>query len=405
MSNFYEDASVVMVPSGYKTSKVYSSVPDDGSADLTFSRSNDTATRVGPDGLIEKVRTNLLLQSNTYSNASWVKGTAGTGVSVTSGQSGYDGSSDAWLLAKNAAVEAMSQSISVSGVQTLSIYVKSGTLNWVRLGLGGGTFSSAYFDLSGSGALGSTSAVVTSKIESVANGWFRCSVVVNKSVNAIYIYPADGDGNTSGTSGNIYIQDAQLETGDVATDYIETTTSAVSVGPLANIPRLDYSGGANCPSLLLEPQRTNLALFSEQLDNTYWPKSSSISITANYSESPDGYQNADRIVSIGGAFPQIARAISGLTIGTAYTISFYVKSDGTTQLQQSFQVTGFSQTNFTPTSTWQRITYTFTATATSHTFVLFYNSGSAPAYSYLCWGIQWELAPTPPPTSQPFRRR
>jgi hypothetical protein len=59
MSSFYEDASLVMIPSGYKTSKVYSAKPTDGTGDLTFTRSNDTATRVNSAGLIEKVRTNL----------------------------------------------------------------------------------------------------------------------------------------------------------------------------------------------------------------------------------------------------------------------------------------------------------------------------------------------------------
>ena len=50
----------------YKDQKVYSVKPIDGSGDLTFSRSNDTATRVDSNGLIEKVRTNtfaLELQS------------------------------------------------------------------------------------------------------------------------------------------------------------------------------------------------------------------------------------------------------------------------------------------------------------------------------------------------------
>jgi hypothetical protein len=39
----------------------------------------------------------------------------------------------------------------------------------------------------------------------------------------------------------------------------------------ANVPRLDYSNGG-CPSLLLEPQSTNLITFSEAFDNAYWTK-------------------------------------------------------------------------------------------------------------------------------------
>jgi hypothetical protein len=59
METLYEKASLILNPGVYDTSKVYATKPFDGSGDLTFTRSNDTATRVGPDGLIEKVRTNL----------------------------------------------------------------------------------------------------------------------------------------------------------------------------------------------------------------------------------------------------------------------------------------------------------------------------------------------------------
>jgi hypothetical protein len=78
--SFFSEASLAMIPSGYKTSKVYSAIPTSGDGDLTFLRSNDTATRVGPDGLIEKVRTNLILQSQTFDNATWAKSASGTGV-------------------------------------------------------------------------------------------------------------------------------------------------------------------------------------------------------------------------------------------------------------------------------------------------------------------------------------
>ena len=94
MSSFYEDASLVMIPSGYKTSNVYSAKPTDGAGDLSFTRSNDTATRVGPDGLIEKVRTNLLTYSNTFTDASWTK----LRVTFTGGQSDPFGGTNAWKM-------------------------------------------------------------------------------------------------------------------------------------------------------------------------------------------------------------------------------------------------------------------------------------------------------------------
>jgi hypothetical protein len=42
MSSFYEDASLVMIPSGYKTSKVYSAKPTDGTGDLVPSHAVTT---------------------------------------------------------------------------------------------------------------------------------------------------------------------------------------------------------------------------------------------------------------------------------------------------------------------------------------------------------------------------
>ena len=65
--SLYKDASLVMIPSAYKDGKLYSIRPTDGSGDFTFSRgSNLAATRVDVNGLIEKGRENLLLQSNQF---------------------------------------------------------------------------------------------------------------------------------------------------------------------------------------------------------------------------------------------------------------------------------------------------------------------------------------------------
>ena len=70
--SLYKDASLVMIPSAYKDGKLYSIRPTDGSGDFTFSRgSNLAATRVDVNGLIEKGRENLLLQSNQF-DTTWV---------------------------------------------------------------------------------------------------------------------------------------------------------------------------------------------------------------------------------------------------------------------------------------------------------------------------------------------
>jgi hypothetical protein len=255
LDKYYAKASLVMVPSLYKTSIVYSERPLTTSGQLAFTRSNDTATRVGPDGLIEKVRTNVVLQSNTFTT-SW--GSSGT--TLTSGQTGYDGLSDAWLLSKDAAANRyIFQSLSVSEIKTFSIYAKANTLNNVRLYSTTGTSSTADFSLVDGSLLASVS-ILGSSSEDLGNGWWRFSITTDGTSSLFRIYP-DPNGTTAGS---IYFQNAQIETGDIATDYIPTTTTAVSVGPVANLPRLNYpinsDGSVGCPSLLLEPQRTNRPL-------------------------------------------------------------------------------------------------------------------------------------------------
>ena len=289
MSSFYSDASLVMIPSGYKTSKVYSAKPTDGAGDLVFTRSNDTATRVGPDGLIEKVRTNLLLQSNTFSTT-WLPLSGGA---VTGGQSGYDGTNNAWLLSKSAAGGFIYQTAnSFNGQYTLSIYAKANASTHIRVNGNAITDGDAFFNLSTGAIQSSTNCVA--EIVSVGGGWYRCSITsTDADLDFVNIYPAEASG-ISATSGSVFIQNAQLETGDIATDYIPTTTTAVSVGPVANLPRIDYTGGG-CGKLLLEPQRTNLNTYSEDISQAQYGKNR-CTVSANGVVSPDGYTNADKIV-------------------------------------------------------------------------------------------------------------
>jgi hypothetical protein len=257
MSSFFDEASLVMIPSGYKDQKVYSVKPLDGSGDLTFSRASN-ATRVASNGLIEKVRTNLLLQSNSF-DTTWNSSNA----TETSGQSGYDGTNNAWLLEKSDAFGLIEQSISNANLSTFSVYIKAGTLSWGYISLRDSVSTNdadIYINLA-DGSLGTSggAAFISAKTEAAGNGYYRCSLVNSGGYNQARILPADGDGDLSGTSGNILIQNAQLELGDIGTDYIPTTTTAVSVGPVSGLPRLDYLN-SSCPRLLLEPQRTNLVL-------------------------------------------------------------------------------------------------------------------------------------------------
>ena len=62
MSDLLNQASLVMVPSGYKEDTVYSVVPSDGSGDLSFTRASN-GTRVNSAGLVEDCPWNLATNS------------------------------------------------------------------------------------------------------------------------------------------------------------------------------------------------------------------------------------------------------------------------------------------------------------------------------------------------------
>jgi len=320
LTTLYDEASLWMTPSSASDGKLYSQLPTDGSGDFTFSRgSNLAATRVDVNGLIEKGRENLLLQSNQF-DTTWTTFSA----SVTSGQIGYDGSSDAWLLSKSGASGRLFQNLSASGVLTFSVYMKANASTWGLIQVDGSPNDAyVYVDLQ-NGTTGSTSSVnIVEGIEDVGNGWYRVSVSVNDVVTRLRIYPAETN-SVSATSGSIYIQDAQLEQGLVATDYIETGASTAQAGVLENEPRLDYSGGASCPSLLLEPQRTNLLGQSEYYNVDY--VRNNVTLTDNAATSPEGLQNASKLVpnSGTGGNRSIGKDHSGLS--GIHTFSTFAKA-------------------------------------------------------------------------------
>ena len=324
MSNIYDKASLVLIPSGTKTSKVYSQKPVNGDGDFTFSRST-AATRVNADGNIEKETQNLLLQSNNFTST-W---NVDTGITFTSGQSGYDGSSDAWKMDKTASqFLAIRQTPTYSGVVTFSVYAKEGTLRYLNF-YHPNTTAQVWFDLQTGGFGTQGGSYIKNKIEDVGGGWHRCSVSMNASSGGdVRLYPSSSSAGYTAVAGNIYIQDAQIEQGLVARDYIETTTAAVEGGITDNVPRLDYTD-SSCPALLLEPQRTNLLNNSEYLND--WSKTA-VSVNSNVATSPEGVQNASEFVV---TTQQNAEGIAkGFTAdGTSdYVVSGYISKNSTAAL-------------------------------------------------------------------------
>jgi hypothetical protein len=306
----YDDASLVLIPSGYKNGIVFSQKPMDANGQLTFTRAS-SATRVASNGLIEKVRTNVALHSNDFSNAAWVKAALGVGLApVVTANYTTDpfGGNNGWRL------QCDLNGGTTTGDRSLLQQTIAGTIV--------PTTVSIYAKLNSAGT--ATFAVTNGSTDNVtitSTEWVRVSSVRTAAIGS-YIFRVGLFGGLSSSTLDISIAFAQLETDDTATDYIPTTTAAVSVGPVSGLPRLDYLN-STCPKLLLEPSRTNDLQFSEQLDNAYWTKDGA-TITANNTISPDGYQSADLINYTGGN-NRVLRSITKAASALTYTLSAYVK--------------------------------------------------------------------------------
>lgn len=364
MSDLLNKASLVMVPSGYKEDTVYSVVPTDGSGDLSFTRASN-GTRINSAGLVEVTPWNLLLNTNTFSSWSLEGGT------LTSGFTAPDGSSTAYKYVQPTFGSGLWATLNLPIMSagtgaTLQIWVKSVSGSNVTFYLGSG-YSSA----------GVSQKTATSQ-------WQLFTVS--------YAF-ADGGSmyvnSISDTTNGIYIWHPQVNVGLTAKPYFPTTDRL-------NVPRLTYqNGGGGCPSLLLEKQSTNLALYSEDFTNAAYIQSvpsGTLTITANYSTSPDGTQNADRLQYSGGS--QYTQLYQLLTHSTN-VVSIYVKSN--TSSSQTFRLWGndFAQvsSNLTATPTWQRFDFAITGSGTKG--VGFCTDSSGNALDISIWGFQFEASSYP----------
>ena len=406
MKRALAEASLIMKPEGYAEGVLPSLKPSNGDGDFTFTRgSNLSATRVNAEGLIEKGRENLLLQSNTF-DTTWIL----DNVSVTSGQSGYDGSNDAWLLTKTDSGSRLRQSVTFGSVTTFSLYAKSNTLDWVAFQFNGTNSPIVYFNISnGEVGYNNNSGVIATNITESANGFYKIELVAFSDATRVNIYPAQADNDVSGTTGSIYIQDAQLEQGLVATDYIETGATTAKAGVLENTPRLDYSGGATEPSLLLEPQRTNVVDYSEYLNAhsvALGANGGTMTITDNHTTSPEGLQNAGRIqasiVDTGDTSEfALFRANGVLLLTGDNVVSFYAKS--MTGVDQDVLVYwNYTGEIITITNEWQRFEIN-TNVASNSSLLIGCRGGTGNYYSggdanldFALWGLQVEQSVTYP---------
>ena len=179
----------------------------------------------------------------------------------------------------------------------------------------------------------------------------------------------------------------------------------------ANEPRFDHDPVTlACKGLLIEEQRQNLCLRSEEFNDGIWAKSSAIVtapvVTANQVNSPSGALSADRIVfpavSGAGAFSLVTQFFSQ-SVGVVHTASIYLRGlvggekvwwawtpNGTTYVRKECILT----------TAWQRFDFTYTSTAGNNFTQLGVDLRDASqstqsAQTIFAWGAQLEAGSFP----------
>jgi hypothetical protein len=311
--SLFDSASLVVTPNGYKEDKLYSIKPTDGSGDLVVTRAT-TATRVNSAGLVELVPYNLLQYSEQLNDSVWTK----LNVTISANSvTAPNGTLTADTLTNSSTGYGLWQTLDViaGATYTFSFYVKKGTNTSYILSVIDASAFTSITSLDYSAQTSSTEWVRIEKTFTIPSG-----------TSTIRVYPMR-DGSSTGTA---FLWGMQLVTGTSAKEYFPTTDRL-------NVPRIDYTNGS-CPSILVEPQRTNLLTYSEQFDNAAWLKLG-ISITANNTTSPDGTATADLVTTTNATSHELAQAKP--LIGT-HTCSFYVKKNNSQTFYIALFPNGFA---------------------------------------------------------------
>ena len=267
----YDNASLVMIPSGFKAEKLYSVLPENGNGDFTHDRNGSTATRVNKDGYVETVsadvprlsyplvngvvqdcphlllepqRTNFnkyhtlrletsFINSSKNANTTDVLSPANdnTATKVTADVKSSEGKSG--IYPKTAG--GFNHDYTANTDYVSSVFVKKGTFDFIHLvveNFSGFPVTGVYFDVS-TGAVG-TETNATGFIENYGNGWYRCAIKFNLGSSAdlrgrvaFRFAESNGDDNVprNGTE-HMYFWGAQLEEGSYPTSLIQTNGTA-----------------------------------------------------------------------------------------------------------------------------------------------------------------------------------
>ena len=179
MSTLLEQASLVLIPSGYKEDTVYSVIPSNGSGDMSFTRASD-GTRINFDGLVEVCPWNLYTYSEELNNVAWTKLNATITANATTAPNDTLTADLLVCVGAVAGTNYVRQSVTISdNTHTLTFYAKENASAIVKIAEAAITGQQLDYNLSTNTITGSGSQI-SGTITNDVNGW--------KKITFTYIY-------------------------------------------------------------------------------------------------------------------------------------------------------------------------------------------------------------------------
>ena len=300
---------------------------------ITFSR-DSLATVTDSDGLIKWAPHNLLLASEQFQTTSWTKSSATVAANTEEAPNGTDTADT--ITASGANGTALQSYTALAVPYTFGVWLKRKTgTGTIEIAADNGTYVAktitsdwALYTVTQTPAAGSKSAgirIVTSADEVYAWG--------------AHLYRSDLGGMQANAS---------------AYPYYNPTT-----------PK-------------------NLLGWSEAFNSAFWAKASGVSVVADADAAPNGLPTADQVTFASGGASEFLRQNIGMVVNTTYTFSVYARLvSGSATFTVDYGNIGVSST-LTPTSVWQRFSYTFTFTGSNSWIDIQASAGCTIAF----WGAQ-----------------
>jgi len=259
----------------------------------------------------EKHLSSLNLLTNSEDFSAWTK-TAYVSVSANAAASPSGTTTADKITVSSTSIypwtyQAIGVTSGASDTVVFSVYLKMDGWRYVLLAPSNQSGEGVWFDLQ-SGAVGTESAGSTGTITAIgSSGWYRCSVERTGSMTAqALVSLVDADNSQTGTAGGtngVLVWGGQLtDQFSEVTNYNATTTqihrefAPTLKTSAANEPRFEYAadGQSVAKGLLIEAQKSNLALNSNDFTNATWNKQR-VTVTPSASIGPDGQLSASLI--------------------------------------------------------------------------------------------------------------